>query len=61
MGADFTLVDCAAMPALYYANEVAPLEGRWKKLAAYLGHLKRRPSVARVLDEAGPYFHMFPR
>ena len=61
MGADFTLVDCAAMPALYYANEVAPFEGRWTKLAAYLEQLKRRPSVARVLDEAGPYFHMFPR
>jgi glutathione S-transferase len=61
MGADFTLVDCAAMPALYYANEVAPFDGRWKRLAAYLLRLKRRPSVARVLDEAGPYFHMFPR
>lgn len=61
MGAEFTLVDCAAMPALYYANEVAPFEGRWKKLAAYLEHLKGRPSVARVLDEAEPYFHMFPR
>jgi glutathione S-transferase len=61
MGADFTLVDCAAMPALYYANEVAPFERRWTKLAAYLEQLKRRPSVARVLDEAEPYFHMFPR
>jgi glutathione S-transferase len=61
MGADFTLADCAAMPALYYANEVHPLEGRWRKLAEYLERLKRRPSVARVLDEAGPYSHMFPR
>jgi glutathione S-transferase len=61
MGVDFTVVDCAAMPALYYANEVAPFEGRWKTLAAYLERLKGRPSVARVLDEAGPYFHMFPR
>lgn len=61
MGADFTLADCAAMPALYYANEVAPFDGRWKRLSAYLEHLKGRPSVARVLDEAEPYFHMFPR
>jgi len=61
MGADFTLADCAAMPALYYANEVAPFEGRWRKLAAYLERLKRRPSVARVLEEAEPYFQMFPR
>jgi glutathione S-transferase len=61
MGDDFTLADCAAMPALYYANEVASFEGRWKKVAAYLERLRRRPSVARVLDEAKPYFHMFPR
>jgi glutathione S-transferase len=61
MGADFTLADCAAMPALYYANEVHPFEGRWKRLSAFLERLKMRPSVARVLEEAGPYFHMFPR
>jgi glutathione S-transferase len=60
MGAEFTLADCAAMPALYYGNKVAPFEGRWKNLTAYLERLKRRPSVARVLEEAEPYFHMFP-
>ena len=61
MGADFTLADCAAHAALFYANKVAPFDGRWKRLSAYLEHLKGRPSVARVLDEAEPYFHMFPR
>jgi glutathione S-transferase len=61
MGADFTLADCAAMPALFYANEVVPLAGRWKNVAAYLERLKARPSVARVLREAEPYFTMFPR
>jgi glutathione S-transferase len=60
MGADFTLADCAAMPALFYGNKVAPFEGRWKNLTAYLERLQRRPSVARVLQEADPYFHMFP-
>jgi glutathione S-transferase len=60
MGADFTLADCAAMPALFYANKVAPFEGRWKNLEAYLARLEARPSVARVLREAEPYFHMFP-
>lgn len=60
MGPAFTLADCAAMPALHYGNEVAPFEGRWKHLAAYFERLKRRPSVARVLEEAEPYFHMFP-
>ena len=60
MGADFTLADCAAMPALFYANKVAPFEGRWKNLTAYLARLESRPSVARVLREAAPYFQMFP-
>jgi glutathione S-transferase len=60
MGADFTLADCAAMPALFYANKVAPFSGRWKNLTTYLERLESRPSVARVLHEAEPYFHMFP-
>lgn len=60
MGADFTLADCSAMPALFYANKVAPFEGRWKNLTAYLARLTSRPSVARVLREAEPYFAMFP-
>ncbi|HEX4450133.1 MAG TPA: glutathione S-transferase family protein [Kofleriaceae bacterium] len=59
MGDDFTLADCAAFPALYYANRVAPL-GRWKHLSAYLARLTARPSVARVLHEAQPYLQMFP-
>jgi glutathione S-transferase len=60
MGTEFTLADCAAMPALFYANRVAPFEGRWKNLEAYLRRLESRPSVARVLEEAEPYFEMFP-
>lgn len=60
MGTEFTLADCAAMPALFYGNLVAPFEGRLRNLTAYLERLKGRPSVARVLEEAEPYFHMFP-
>lgn len=61
MSADgFGLADCAALPALYYADKVQPLGEAWPKVAAYLDRLKARPSVARVLDEAAPYFHMFP-
>jgi glutathione S-transferase len=60
MGAEFTLADCAAMPALYYGSKVAPFEGRWKNVAAYLERVVERPSVARVLREAKPYLHMFP-
>ncbi len=59
-GAAFTLADCAAMPALFYANKVAPFAGRWNNLTAYLQRLEGRPSVARVLREAEPYMQLFP-
>jgi glutathione S-transferase len=57
----FTLADCAALPALFYANEVEPFGDEPKHVSAYLDRLKARPSVARVLREAEPYFHFFPK
>jgi glutathione S-transferase len=59
-GDDFTLADCAAAPALFYANIVAPVAGEHQRLTAYLKRLMARPSFARVLREAAPYFRMFP-
>jgi hypothetical protein len=38
----------------------APISGVCGGLAAYLGRLKTRPSVARVLAEAEPFFQYFP-
>jgi len=61
VGDHFTLADCAAAPALFYANKVEPFEGRWPNAAALLERLKARPSVARVLREAEPYFQYFPK
>jgi glutathione S-transferase len=60
LGADFTLADCAAAPALFYADTVQPLGPAEPRLKAYLERLVRRPSYARVLAEAAPYFPMFP-
>jgi glutathione S-transferase len=59
-GEDFTLADCAAAPALFYANTVVPFATTHRNLAAYLGRLMARASYARVLAEAEPYFAMFP-
>jgi glutathione S-transferase len=59
MGEAFTLADCAALPALFYADYAVPLADR-PELAAYLARLRARPSVARVLAEAEPYFQYFP-
>jgi glutathione S-transferase len=57
---DFSLADCAAAPALFYADKVMPLASQHPNVAAYLERLMQRPSYARVLTEAQPYFHMFP-
>ena len=59
-GLTFTMADCAAAPALYYANQVAPFGDNHPGAARYLERLMARPSFARVLAEAEPYFAMFP-
>jgi glutathione S-transferase len=61
MGDDFTMADCAAAPALFYANWVQPLAEKYRNVAAYLGRLTQRPSYARALKEAEPYFKYFPK
>jgi glutathione S-transferase len=60
MGDAFSLADCAAAPALFYANTVVPFAETHRRLTAYLGRLMTRPSFARVLEEAQPYFRLFP-
>jgi glutathione S-transferase len=61
MGDTFTLADCAAAPALYYANKVHPFDDGQGRVAAYLERLLAHASVARVVKEAEPYAHMFPQ
>lgn len=58
-GCGFTLADCAAAPALFYAGVLQPFSAH-PAVSAYADRLFARPSVARVLDEAKPWFHMFP-
>jgi glutathione S-transferase len=60
-GPDFTLADCAAAPGLFYARAVR----RWDEdgladLSRYYEALTARPSVARVIDDARPFRHLFP-
>jgi glutathione S-transferase len=61
MGDAFSMADCAAAPALYYANLVMPLGAAYKNAAAYLDRLMQRPSFARAVKEAEPYRKLFPR
>jgi glutathione S-transferase len=59
-GGSFSLADCAAVPALFYANIVSPWPGTHAALGAYFEQLVARPSVSKVIDEARPFFAMFP-
>ncbi|MGH8501892.1 MAG: glutathione S-transferase family protein [Gammaproteobacteria bacterium] len=61
MGDAFSMADCAAAPALFYANLVLPFGDTHKNAAAYLGRLMKRPSFARAVTEAQPYFALFPK
>lgn len=59
-GQAFSMADCAAAPALFYANNVHPFAPGFEHLLAYYERLMARPSVAQVLLEAKPYWHMYP-
>ena len=60
IGEDFTIADCAAAPALFYAGIVAPFSPSHPNVAAYFARLLARPSFKRVIAEARPYFQFFP-
>ena len=59
-GEAFSLADCAAAPALLYADWTHPIPKTLVQLHAYRARLLRRPSYARALDEARPYRPLFP-
>jgi glutathione S-transferase len=60
VGDSFSMADCAAFPALFYASTLVPFGEARPKTAAYFERLVQRPSVIRVLDEARPYFKFYP-
>jgi glutathione S-transferase len=59
-GESFSMADCAAAPALFYARTVAPFSSSHVNLSHYFDRLMTRPSVKRVITEARPYFQYFP-
>jgi glutathione S-transferase len=56
----FSLADCAAAPALFYADWVHPIAASFPNAQAYRCRLLARPSFARAVDEARPYRAFFP-
>jgi glutathione S-transferase len=59
-GDRFTIADCAAAPALFYASIVHPFDLAKRNLETYFERLLGRPSMRRTLHEARPFFSMFP-
>lgn len=59
-GDTFTMADCAAAPALFYADWVHPFSVGHPVLAAYFQRLLQRPSFARVIEESRPWRYLFP-
>jgi glutathione S-transferase len=56
----FSIADCAAAPALFYADWVHPIPDAQRHLRDYRARLLSRPSVVRAVDEARPYRAFFP-
>jgi glutathione S-transferase len=59
-GETFTLADCAAAPALFYADWIEEIGEARPKLKEYRARLMAHPTVARAVDEARPYRPYFP-
>jgi glutathione S-transferase len=60
IGDNFSLADCAAAPALFYADWTHPIDDGFSHARSYRNRLLRRPSFARAVKEARPYRPLFP-
>lgn len=58
-GDELSLADCAASPALFWADKIQSFRDR-PHLTAYYARLRERPAFARVLREAEPFMKYFP-
>lgn len=57
---DFSLADCAAAPALFYADWTHAIPERFANVRAYRERLNARPSFARAIEGGRPFRHYFP-
>ncbi len=56
----FNLADCAAAPALFYADWAHPIPDSFAHAQGYRARLLARPSVVHCVEDARPYRHFFP-
>lgn len=57
-GNTFTMADCAAAPALFYAEMIAPF-AEHKNIQAYWERLKKHDSVQKTFNDARPMVERF--
>ena len=57
---DFSMADCAAAPALFYAATIRPFSAGHTRLSAYFERLLARPSVWQTIVQAQPWFQYYP-
>jgi glutathione S-transferase len=55
-----TLIECAAAPALFYADWVRPIGEPFERLRKWRAHLLHLPAVAQCVEDARPYRAWFP-
>jgi glutathione S-transferase len=59
--AGVSLLTCAAAPSLFYGDWVLPIAAEGcPRLAAWRGTLLAVPAIARCVNDARPYRHLFP-
>ncbi len=56
----FSMADCAAAPALFYADWTHPIGAAYPAVRAYRARLLAHPSVVRAVDGGRPFRHYFP-
>ncbi len=59
-GSRVSLADCAAAPALFYADWAHPIGPELSTVHGYRRRLLAWPPFARAVDEARPYRRLFP-
>jgi glutathione S-transferase len=59
-GDTFSLADCAAAPALFYADWTHAIGEQFLNVHAYRARLLQRPSFARCVEGGRPYRPLFP-
>jgi glutathione S-transferase len=47
------------VPTLFYANLVMPFGNTYRNVTRYFDRLMARPSFARVVEDAKPFFALF--